>query len=643
MASTSVKNLDFIVSLIDQMSGPAQNITKSFTQMQSYANKGFNNMTKGVLATAGAGYTLVKAIQPGIEMTRALGEIKSLGVVDKELKLLEKTADKFALAYGESATDFVRSSYDIQSAIGGLVDGELASFTNASNILAKATKADAATITNYMGTMYNIFDKQAIAMGKSKWVETLTGMTSEAVRVFKTTGQGMSDAFKNLGSLGEKNKIFLSEQMAVLGTLQGSMGGSEAGTKYKAFLNNVVKAQQTLGLSFVDSKGKMLPMVQILEKIKGKYGELDAIEISKLKTAFGSDEAVAVVTNLIGKTNELSGSITSLDKVSGMKNAEQMAKAQTDLFARFGAAVEVLQKNFAKLIITGITPFLEKCVEIGAYMNSFFEKYPTISKWLAMITVGIIAMTAAMGVLYIITGMVNTAMATYKGILVLARVAQLLLNFSIYQCPLIWIIAGIAALAVGVIYLIKQLYGFENIGQVFDSWIGGIEYLWELLKGFGSFVMSGIEVMVSGFATVVGWIGKGIELLTNFSPIIEALSKLATSVFGGVGMSVEWVFNKISDLADTIANLPGVSWILDKLFGGEEEASGSAAAGMAGSASKGTGGVSDLNEQRKIDIPAGGITNNLGSSRTTNYGNVNIYSSGGMSPAQMEEWNALHS
>ncbi|ORP78906.1 hypothetical protein B7969_17670, partial [Vibrio cholerae] len=68
----------------------------------------------------------------------------------------KKTALDFSGEYGKSATEFIGAAYDIQSAIAGLKGTELSDFTKSSGILAAATKADTATITNYMGTMYGI-------------------------------------------------------------------------------------------------------------------------------------------------------------------------------------------------------------------------------------------------------------------------------------------------------------------------------------------------------------------------------------------------------------------------------------------------------------------------------------------------------
>lgn len=223
---------------------------------------------KGGAGLWATGVAIQNALMPAIEMDRKLGEVKSLGVTDEALKQLQQTALEFASDYGKSATEFVGASYDIQSAIAGLTGEELSQFTKASGVLAAATKADTATITSYMGTMYGIFKNQAEEMGKAAWVEDVAGMTASAVQMFKTTGMEMSSAFTSVGANATAAGIAMSEQMAILGTLQSTMSGSEAGTKYKAFLAGVGGAQDKLNLSFVDAQGKMLPMLDILENFK---------------------------------------------------------------------------------------------------------------------------------------------------------------------------------------------------------------------------------------------------------------------------------------------------------------------------------------------------------------------------------------
>ena len=71
-------------------------------------------------------------------------------------------------------------------------------------------------------------------------------------------------------------------------------------------LKGAGKAQKELGLNFTDSNGRLLPMADILDKIKGKYKDLSKKSTQdKLVKAFGSDEALKTLLALIDKTGEL--------------------------------------------------------------------------------------------------------------------------------------------------------------------------------------------------------------------------------------------------------------------------------------------------------------------------------------------------
>lgn len=186
--SSSIGSLDFVLRLVDQVSRPLRHVSARFTELGHRGQDGLRQLDTGMAGIVGAGFALQQAMAPALEQQRALGEVKSLGVAGDALDLLNQKSLQFSIAYGENATAFVSSAYDIQSAIAGLTGTQLATFTGASNILAKATKADAATITNYVGTIYGIFKIQADAMGKGEWVENLAGTTALAVQIFKTTG-----------------------------------------------------------------------------------------------------------------------------------------------------------------------------------------------------------------------------------------------------------------------------------------------------------------------------------------------------------------------------------------------------------------------------------------------------------------------
>ncbi|MCP4824531.1 MAG: phage tail tape measure protein, partial [Shimia sp.] len=207
--------LRFQVGLIDQISKPLGHIQRQLSDVTNTYKQGTQTMVSGAAGMVGAGFALQQALMPAIEMDRALGEVKSLGVADEQLKQLSDTALEFAVDYGKSAADFVAASYDIQSAISGLGGNELSEFTRASGVLAAATKADTSTITNYVGTMYGIFQHSANEIGKADWVNMLGGQTAKAVQMFKTTGDGMSSAFTSIGAAATSVGVGMTEQMAI--------------------------------------------------------------------------------------------------------------------------------------------------------------------------------------------------------------------------------------------------------------------------------------------------------------------------------------------------------------------------------------------------------------------------------------------
>jgi hypothetical protein len=53
--------------------------------------------------------------------------------------------------------------------------------------------------------------------------------------------------------------------MAILGQLQTTMPGSEAGTLYKAFIMKAAEAGDELKLSFIDASGRLKGILPILE------------------------------------------------------------------------------------------------------------------------------------------------------------------------------------------------------------------------------------------------------------------------------------------------------------------------------------------------------------------------------------------
>lgn len=470
------------VALVDQVTKPLAGINAQMDKVSKAGRQGWSNMAMGATTVAGGVMAIQGALGPAIEMDRALAEVASLDVQKDVLGALGREALKLSVQYGNSATEIVRSSYDIQSAIAGLEGNELPAFTRASTTLAKATKADTATITNYMGTMYGIFEQQAKQMGKANWVEDVAGKTALAVQLFKTTGQGMADAFGAIGANATAAGVSMDEQFAVLGQLQATMSGGEAGTKFKSFLAGVGGAQKALGMQFTDSAGNMLPVLTILDKLKMRYGEtMSVAEGDELKKAFGSDEAVAMIKLLMTNTKGLATNINALANTHGMGKAEQMAASMTDQWERVTQGWFAIRAAAFGVVLPAINAVVGLFADGANDVLRWTHLFPNLTKVISYAMLTIVGLSMVTGAWMLVAGLAKLAtlgmgiawtvimapLNLLKAGLVAFRAILLAVNIAMYANPIGLIIAGIVLL-IGAVAAV--IYYWDDLKKTFSDW-----------------------------------------------------------------------------------------------------------------------------------------------------------------------------
>jgi len=509
----NLQNLTFMVSLMDKVSGPANSMMKTMDTVTNRIQSGYSKIGYGVAGVAGTGYALNNILEPTKQMQAALGSAKSLDVADDVLSKLTNTALKFSVQYGESAVDFVNSSYAIKGAIDGLAGDELPRFTYAAAVLAKGTKANVGDITNYMGTMYGIFKDTADMMGKSQWVEQLAGQTALAVKIFKTDGVGISQAYTTLGADATSANVPIAEQFSVLGKLLAAMPGGEAGTKYRAFLHGVGGAQEKLGLKFTDSFGHMLPMVDILNKIKGKFSDLGKVETADLITkAFGGSDAEALITLLSIDINGLNDSITQLGNQKGMQNAIDMAKTMTMGWDQATQGINALSISFGVLLMPEINAFFDTINGGIQKILRWSTLFPELSRWLGVAALGVFGLIAGVSLLSIVMGVATLASGGLAAI------------FAIISSPITLVVVAIAAAAYALYNFIdysRQLMSTYNVfeaifagwdqvqvwvGSVVDTVMGAVNGLKDWLSSFNlwDFLLGGLDALIGKMNMIPG-------------------------------------------------------------------------------------------------------------------------------------------
>ncbi|WBF68253.1 phage tail tape measure protein [Desulfovibrio subterraneus] len=569
--STKLEKLMFAINLQDGVTGPVGKMQKQLDDLAGHARKSFVQIGTGAAGIWAAGQSMDYMLTPARQMNKALMEVSSLDVEPKALKTLNREALAFSIRFGESASAVASSAYDIQSSIAGLSGDELSRFTVSSNVLAKATKADAATITSYVGTMYGIFKNQANDMGKAKWVEQLTGQTATAVQMFKTTGQEMSSAFTSLGANATAAGIDVAEQMAIMGTLQSTMSGSEAGTKYKAFLSGVGNAQQQLGLKFTDANGNMLGMMDILDKLKGKFGDsFDVAESDTLKKAFGSDEAVSLIKLLMADTKGLGASIDQLGKVQGMDKATTMAGRMVDPFDRATQGVNALITVVGQALLPSINPLVDGFTDVTATMVRWADMFPNLTRWVGYGIMLILGFGAVLGLASVASGVarismfgLSTVMGPITGTLGLMRKAwalysgaQWVANAAMWGFPGTWIVMALVALvaAVGAVIWwwddLKAAFLDTSWGQaimgVIDQVAGVFKWYFDMLGRMWGWVLEKVQAVQKFLG-----MDSGASAEVSAPAMLEA-PRSASVPAGGVTQSISNAVSKNSSNSRTI-------------------------------------------------------------------------------------------
>ena len=409
MATLSkLDKLTYSIGIIDKVTGPVNKVMAKINQLSQQTAAAQDQMMRGATTAVAGGYALAKSLAPAIDHVAALGEVQSLGVAEDALQKLTKTSYEFGFQFGGNSAEFVRSAYDIQSAIAGLSGNELSEFTKTSNVLAVATKADAATITSYMGTMYGIFEQTANKMGKSNWVNQIAGQTATAVQLYKTTGAEMQAAFSNLGATATNIGLSSAQQFALVGELQlVAKSGSVAGTQAASLLQGIGKAQDALGIELTADNGDMLAIDVVLGRINERLSSFGSVARGDVLTQIFGKQGAKAVDVLSTKVDKLKDGINVFENVQDASKAQEMANIIASPWDRLGGSFNAAATAMGNRLLPVVEPFVEMLAAGFAGIVALTQQFPVLSSALATVVVAVVGLVTAFG-------LVNFAMGLFR-------------------------------------------------------------------------------------------------------------------------------------------------------------------------------------------------------------------------------------
>lgn len=522
MSLESVFKLSLVMNMIDNLSGPmagvASRVGADVSKLDTVSQTlGSMAKTGTVMQEMGSQITgaVLAPVEATFETRRALGELSSLGV--KDLDALENAAREFSDQWsGTSKADFISAAYDIKSGISSLSDEGVAEYTSLAGLTAKATKSTIGEMTSLFATGYGIYKGYYDDLSDIEFGEMFSAGISESVRAFKTSGSGMAQSIQTLGASATTANVPLEEQLAVLGMLQATMSGSEAGTKYKAFLRSAAKGGEALGLSFLDANNQLLSMPEILDLLRGKFGEtMDAAEKMELQQAFGDTEAVALIDLMYSKTGDLQDNILSLYDAMGQGTgvahdmASAMQETEPERFERLQQRIHNVTESIGNTLLPTVNDLMGTGEQVLTKVGIWIEQNQELVRVIMIVvlalggflTIGGTLITVISGVGLVIMKSIG-AFKMLKAGFVLAKGALAPLISSVWSFttallanPVTWIVIGIVALIAALVLLYNKCEWFRNgvnaiLGFFKEKLGAALETATAIFQGIGNIIGS---------------------------------------------------------------------------------------------------------------------------------------------------------
>lgn len=495
--------LGVIVSMKDAFSQNAARVQSSMQSLDATVAASSERMTRNLdriqkgTMMIGAGLALM-AVPAGLIAStaatqKALGEMASLGT--KDLRALEDAAENFTNTWaGYSKAEFIGAAYDVKSALAGLSDEAVGTFSAMAALTAKATKASIQEMVGTFTTGYGIFKPIMANMTDMEWAKAFSGAMAQTVAVFKTTGAQMAEAIKNIGAVAASSNIPLHEQLAILGQLQTTMPGSEAGTLYKAFIMKAAEAGEQLGLSFIDSSGRLKGIIPILQEVKSRFPDLSqAAAQVQIKKAFGSDEAVKFLLQMSQGMESLEGNISSIEQAmkSGTAVTEEMARAMNmDIGSQFQLLrqqVGNLAEILGRTLLPVVTPVIQGISKAVLFFQKLARSMPGLTRVLLTLSMALGAVLVVVGGVIAAAGTIGLMLPAIKAGLAAmgATIAGVGSAFAAYFLPVIAIIGGVVL----AVYLLKRAWE-TNFAGIRDTILGAWEKVQLVFQGIRALVTS---------------------------------------------------------------------------------------------------------------------------------------------------------
>lgn len=609
------------------------NLNVAQQQVASTADS-FNGITSAGKALQGVGAGLTagitvpvmalgkQAIELGSNFSSAMSKVKGLsGATEEEFKQLSETAREMGASTIYSATD-AADALGYMALAGWDANQSMSALPGVLN-LAAASGMDLAQASDMVTDYLSAFGESADQAGR------MADVLAYAQGNSNTSTEQLGDAFKNCAANANAFGLDIEQTTALLGKLSDQgLKGSEAGTALTATFRDITQKMKNgaiqigdTSIKVQDANGNFRSMTDILADVaSATNGMGDAQKSAALMGTFTSDSIKALNILLQSGSGNIKEFEDALRNCDG--TAEEMADTMNDNLKGDIAELESAFEEACLTIYDKLEPALRLIVQAVTNLVNWFSKLPAPVLGFIMALAGVLAVVGP--ILLIVGTFMSKIVAIREGIAMLKalnivgtliapiKTGLLMLKTLILDSlipalsslwafllanPIVLVVAAIAALVAGFIYLWNNCEGFR------EFWIN----LWETIKtacinAWNSVVTFFTVSMPQWFNSVIQWfqqlpgqiwywlvfcvtyaalwvqqmVQKGIQAGRSFvSNVVNFIQTLPSRVWNWlvitIARTITWASNMkakaaqagrsfVSNVVNFIQNLPSRVW-----------------------------------------------------------------------------------
>lgn len=340
------------------------------------------------------GITTLKAagdFQSGMNRVQALTQ-----ATQAEFKMLEKQAKELGATTQFSASQAADAMGFL--AMAGLNANKIYGAMPHTLNLAAAAQIDMASAADIVT---NVLTGMQLPMER---LPEAVDILSKAFTTSNTDLMQLGQAMKFVGPVSTSFNQSIEGTTAALGLL-GNAGiqAGMAGRGYRQLLVQLVKKQKEMGISVLDSSGKMLPMVDILKRLeKSGYNSTQAM------TDFSAQAGTVLSTLLLQGSGELEKFTVALNDAGG--TAKRIADVQMQ---GLNGAIKELKSTFeAFQLALADSGVLEWVTGFAKGMAEWFREMSKTNPALLRMAAAVAAVLAVAGPLALVAGTLVTALGS---------------------------------------------------------------------------------------------------------------------------------------------------------------------------------------------------------------------------------------